>query len=270
MTLPTPSRSVAAGAAAFALAAGLAAVDLRLAVPPLALFVLACFTAPAFPSWSFFLRIDNRGRRESRQVALTFDDGPDPATTPALLDLLERERVSATFFVIGERALSHPVLMRRILAAGHEVGNHTLHHDVLLMLRPVARLRAEVEGGQRALESFGVETLVFRPPAGVTSPRLGGVLAELGLCCVGFSVRARDFGNRRIGKLARRIIGGAKGGDIVLLHDCAPPGLEVHRWLGEVEKIIGGLRARSLAMVPLSQLRGRPTQRSVSPRAPAA
>lgn len=78
---------------------------------------------------SWYLRMRCRARRAGRRVALTFDDGPDPQRTPAVLDLLARQGVRATFFVVGARAEAHPELVRRMVAEGHVVGNHSYTHS---------------------------------------------------------------------------------------------------------------------------------------------
>jgi len=104
----------------------------------------------------------------------------------------------------------------------------------------------------------GVESLVFRPPAGVTNPRIAKVLSERELTCVGFACRANDFGNRRVKGLSTRILRGVAAGDIILLHDgnvadqSGPEG-----WLAEIEQLLDGLRERDLEVVPLSRLLGR-------------
>jgi peptidoglycan-N-acetylglucosamine deacetylase len=201
----------------------------------------------------------SRGGRSGRRVALTFDDGPDPDVTPFLLDLLDRHHLPATFFVAGLKVESHPALIREILARGHTVGNHSYRHDPLLMLRSRARLSDEITRTQEVLARFGIRPLAFRPPVGITNPRLAGVLRVLGMDCVTFSCRACDFGNRRIRGLARTILRKVHPGAIILLHDVTPPGGgRIAEWLEAVEGIIRGLKAGGYDVVPLPQLIGRP------------
>lgn len=246
-----------AGLAAVQLAVVLVFVDLRLALVPLTLFVLLCVAAPFVPTIGFFLPLICRGEKGSGTVALTFDDGPYPETTPELMALLARHGVKATFFVVGKRADANADIVRALLEAGHEIGNHTMSHDPLLMLRSRRRLREEIAGCQRVLESMGVRPLAFRPPAGITNPRLRSVLTELGLTCVTFGCRAWDGGNRKTGRIAQRILKCAGGGTIVVLHDRPPPHGNV-RWLEQVDATIRGLRDRNLEPVLLSQLLRRP------------
>jgi hypothetical protein len=189
-------------------------------------------------------------------VAITFDDGPDPRTLRPLLDLLAREKATATFFLVGRSAAAHPTLVREIVAAGHEVGNHSQTHDPFLMLRSCRRLAAEIEECQDVLARLGVIPLVFRPPVGITNPRLLGALRSQGLACVAFSCRPLDFGNRRLKGLKDRVLRRVRGGDIVLLHDRLPGDVPVARWLEEIAGILAGLREMGLRVAPLSELVG--------------
>ncbi len=248
-----------AGAAALSAAALLALIDPRLSAIPLALFLFACFAAPFFPRRGFYLPVISGGDPSRRAVALTFDDGPDPATTPPLLDLLAKKGVTAAFFLAGARAEAHPDLAARVIEVGHEIGNHSYRHDPFLMLRGTGRIREEILRGREAIAQLGVLTFAFRPPVGITNPRLGRPLVEAGSHCVNFSRRALDAGNRRITGLAGRITGSVRSGDIILLHDTAPPGeFDLDLWLGEVDRAIDGIREKGLGIIPLSELTGRP------------
>ena len=176
---------------------------------------------------------------------MTFDDGPAPDSTPQLLDLLDKYQLKATFFVIGEKAASHPELIKKILARGHTVGNHSFSHDNLLMLRPCQRLKQEIQATQDVLAKIGVRPLIFRPPVGITNPRLKRVLAELGLTTVNFSCRIFDQGNRRVANLAARIMARLRSGDIIMLHDLRPKSDELYQyWLNELDRLFSGLKAR--------------------------
>jgi peptidoglycan/xylan/chitin deacetylase (PgdA/CDA1 family) len=245
----------------FALALLLAQLDLRLAAAPLFLFVCSCVAAPFFPRWCWFLPVLNRGPRGSKAVALTFDDGPDPVATPALLELLARHRAKAAFFVVGDRVRRHPELVKRLLQEGHEVANHSLSHDPLLMLRRRTTIEREIDDCSRLLESLGAHPLAFRPPVGITNPKLGVALAERGLSCVCFSNRPVDFANRRLEGLADRVLEKARGGDIILLHDWLPDPAAKDAWLAEVEAVLNGLAKKGLAVRPLAELLGRPVMR---------
>jgi peptidoglycan/xylan/chitin deacetylase (PgdA/CDA1 family) len=231
----------------------------QLVVIPLGFFVLLCLVAPFLPGVGFFLPVISRRDTVCRAVALTFDDGPDPDVTPQLLELLRRHGVPATFFVAGGRAERHPGLIREILSRGHTLGNHSYHHDPLLMLRSREKLRDEVARTQDVLSAFAVRPLTFRPPVGITNPRLPGILRELGMYCVNFSCRAFDRGNRRIAGLGEIILKKVRPGDIILLHDVAPKGREgIEEWLAEMERIVSGLKRQGYQVRSLSELIDRP------------
>lgn len=236
-------------------ALALSLVDGRLSILPLGFFVAACLAAPFFPRIGFFLPLISRGSRKTNSVALTFDDGPDPDTTPLILELLKKHNAPATFFLIGEKAEKHPELVKMIIAAGHELGNHSMHHDPLLMLRSSQRIHSEIVQAQNVLKAFGVQPWAFRPPVGITNPKLGRILKKLNLSCVTFSCRGFDAGNRRIRGLSKKILGKVKDGDIVLLHDIRPKNnFPVEALLMEMEKILQGLSSKNIKTAGLSKI----------------
>jgi len=230
-------------------------INIDLLFLPITLFIVICLAAPFIQRLSFFLPIITHGRRAENQVALTFDDGPDPNTTSQLLALLTKYEVKVTFFVIGQKVNIYPELIRNILAQGHQIGNHSDKHDNLLMLRRTKVLRADIAQCQKELKNFGIRPLVFRPPVGITNPKLRKVLTELGMVCLGFSCRAVDFGNRRVIGIKDKILRKVRGGDIIMLHDRQPAAdVSVETWLAEVEGVLVGIKSRGLDLVPLSDL----------------
>ncbi|HSV92103.1 MAG TPA: polysaccharide deacetylase family protein [Desulfobacterales bacterium] len=248
-------------ALAWVAAALLALADARLAALPLGAFAAACLAAVLTPSSRFFLPVVSRGSGERKAVALTFDDGPDPLTTPALLKLLRARRAVATFFVTGERAARHPELVAAMVADGHGIGNHSFRHDLVGAFRSARTTAAEIEATQRALKPLGVEPVAYRPPMGITTPRLRRALAGSEMFVVNFSRRAWDGGNRRIGNLAGRILKRVRPGDIVLLHERLPDPARLADWEREIDLILKGLAEKSLAVVPLAELIGREVMR---------
>jgi peptidoglycan/xylan/chitin deacetylase (PgdA/CDA1 family)/SAM-dependent methyltransferase len=253
-----------AGLGAFLLSLLLLVVDPSAAHWPLAAFLAAALVAPLFTRVGFYLPVTSRGRKGETGVALTFDDGPDPAVTPRLLDLLDRHGVRAAFFVTGRNAEAHPGIVREAVARGHAVLNHTLNHDPLLAFRGADTVRREIAGGQEVLARLGIVPLAFRPPVGIVTPSFRRPLLEQGLACVNFSCRPVDFGNRRTGGIAARVLRKVAPGDIVLLHDVTPRDGDVERLLAQFEEILAGLAGRNLAAVPLPRLLGREVMRSTS------
>jgi peptidoglycan/xylan/chitin deacetylase (PgdA/CDA1 family) len=159
----------------------------------------------------------HRGPREGRDLALTFDDGPSNET-PRFLDLLAEYELRATFFVCGANVERRPELARRVVAEGHEIGNHTQNHPCLLGL-PAARVREEVLRAQSGIEdATGVSPRLFRPPFGIRAPSLPAVLAEASLLAVHWTVIGNDWKWPSY-RIAARVLDGAGPGGIICLHD---------------------------------------------------
>jgi peptidoglycan-N-acetylglucosamine deacetylase len=160
------------------------------------------------------LRLDTPG------VALTFDDGPHPQGTPAVLELLAREGAVATFFLVGEQTLRFPSLAAEIVAAGHEIGLHGHAHTLLLRRSPAA-LAGDLDRAVAAIvDTTGVVPALYRPPYGVFSSGGLRLCRRRGWEPVLWSRWGRDWGRRETPEaIARRAAEGVVSGDIVLLHD---------------------------------------------------
>jgi peptidoglycan-N-acetylglucosamine deacetylase len=152
-------------------------------------------------------------------MALTFDDGPNPAITPGLLELLERYNARATFFLTGKHTRSFPGLAKEISERGHTVGNHTETHPKLTFLSP-RRIGEELDRCDEAITSAtGKAIRWMRPPYGFRGPLLDGVVrARGGAGVVMWSAMAYDWKPQPAERVINRLRG-ARGGDIVLLHD---------------------------------------------------
>jgi peptidoglycan/xylan/chitin deacetylase (PgdA/CDA1 family) len=174
--------------------------------------------AAAAPSSELFGATIRRTGSDS-SIALTFDDGPNPAVTPKLLDLLGRYDVQATFFLIGEWVRAEPSLAREIAARRHTIGNHTDKHPALTFLSP-ARIAAELKRCDDAIEAATeVKPRWMRPPFGFRSPLLGGIVRKRGgHGVVMWSRWAQDWKPQPAAPVTRRLRR-VRGGDIVLLHD---------------------------------------------------
>ena len=235
-----------------------------LAVIPLSTFLLFCLGAPFFPGSAFFLPVISRARSRADGIALTFDDGPAPTSTPLLLDLLARYKLQATFFVVGEKAAKHPELITAILAGGHTIGNHSLRHDYFLMLRSPKTLSMDIHATQEILKKSGILPLVFRPPIGITGPRLGQALAGENLLAITYSCRALDRGNRTIRNLAGKILHRLRSGDIIMLHDLSPRHKSMTgSWQEELHRLFCALQADH-RVVPLEEIIGTPVMKRIA------
>jgi peptidoglycan/xylan/chitin deacetylase (PgdA/CDA1 family) len=154
------------------------------------------------------------------EVALTFDDGPNPEVTPAVLDLLDRHGARATFFCIGEAAAAHPALLREIVARGHRVENHSDTHPKHFACLLPGGLTREVGGAQARLTGLaGQVPRYFRAPMGLRSPMLQPVLARHGLRLAAWTRRGYDGVNGDAEAVLRRLTRNLGAGDVLLLHD---------------------------------------------------
>ncbi len=153
-------------------------------------------------------------------VAVTFDDGPDPAVTPRVLDILDAHGAGATFFLIGERAAAHPGLVREILRRGHAVGNHTHRHPMGFAAWGPRQQRRDIAAAQSAIaDATGVAPRHFRAPMGLRNPLLDPVLAVEGLALVSWTRRGYDAVDHRPEQVLARLRRRLAAGDILLLHD---------------------------------------------------
>jgi len=263
--LLTPSHYI--GFVSYILSFLLFFLDVRFAIIPLALFILLCLTAPFLPKIGFFLPVIRKGKSDTKGVAITFDDGPDSITTPLLLDLLSKYDVKATFFVTGKKADKHPELIKNIIFNGHSIGNHTYTHDPFIMLKSTHQLRKEIETAQKTLKKQGIVPLIFRPPVGITNPKLYKILDMNGLYCVNYNRRACDAGNKRIKNLAQKILKRTGAGDIIMLHDTLPlRENELYVWLNEIENLLSGILNKGLSILPLSDIIGQSVMKLTSVR----
>lgn len=191
------------------------------------------------------------GSRDSRRIALTFDDGPDPARTPALLDVLRELQVPATFFLLGSRVEQNPALARRIMLEGHELGNHTFHHPYL-PLRRSRTVKGELAATDAAIErATGIVPALARPPYGGRSPANVRAFERLGKRVVLWDVNSFDWKGAPAPDIASRVLARVRPGSIVLMHD-AREGGEVT--VEAVRLLVPELRARGYELVTSSAL----------------
>lgn len=192
---------------------------------------------------------DRHGRRDRNLVALTFDDGPDPVRTPALLDALAELDAVATFFVVGEGVDRNPAVVRRIADEGHELGNHTYRHRYL----PLARSRSvanELRATDRAIvRATGMAPVLARPPYGGRSPWTVRVFARLAKRLVLWDVNSFDWKGKTADEVVERVLARTRGGSIILLHEARDGGEES---IAAVRLLVPALRARGFELVTVS------------------
>jgi peptidoglycan-N-acetylglucosamine deacetylase len=181
--------------------------------------------------------------------ALTFDDGPHPGTTPALLEVLRRHGASASFFLIGERVSAYGELVERIVAEGHEIANH-LMRDERSVLLPDEQFRRELAEVSRLLGEHG-PVRWFRPGSGVFSPRMLRTAAELDLRAVLGTLVAANTGGPGDAAIAGDLAAAVRPGSIVVLHEGTPRRSGV---AATTDGLLTALAARGLQAVTVSDL----------------
>ena len=218
----------------------------------LLLFATGVGLGIAFPQLSLFGPFVCWGKREQRCVALTFDDGPDPRSTPALLDLLRSESVAAVFFGIGERVTAAPELAARIVREGHLLENHSYAHSNATNFFTVSRLQAELSQAQVVIQSAtGIAPKLFRPPMGLSNPRVFRAAQALGLKVIGWSARGLDTQIRDPERIVARICRRLAPGAIILLHDGNIP---ADRLVVTVKLLLAKLKEQGYEIVRLDNL----------------
>jgi peptidoglycan/xylan/chitin deacetylase (PgdA/CDA1 family) len=153
-------------------------------------------------------------------VAVTIDDGPDPAVTPKVLEILQQFGASATFFCIGTCVAAYPELAREIVRRGHALENHSERHPWYFSLMGIGGLRREIAAAQQTIHRITNTTpRLFRAPAGLRNPLLEWVLLRERLRLVSWTRRGFDTVNAEPATILKRLTSGLRGGDILLLHD---------------------------------------------------
>lgn len=195
-----------------------------------------------------------RGRTDTNAVALTFDDGPSP-DTECILDVLREHHLSATFFMVGREVESFPGLAQRVLAEGHEVGNHSYSHPVYLFQR-ASETRDQVRRAQEVIaETTGVRPRLVRPPCGVRTPAYFRATRALGLHTVQWDVAGFDWKRNSPSQIANSVLRKVRPGSIILLHDGDSSGKQDRKNTVEaLPLIIKGLELRNLRIAPISQI----------------
>jgi peptidoglycan/xylan/chitin deacetylase (PgdA/CDA1 family) len=182
-------------------------------------------------------------------IAMTFDDGPSPETTPRLLDILKQRNIKATFFMIGQNAERNPAIVKRILAEGHEIGNHSWTHPQLSKLSD-DRVTEEINKTQNAIkDASGYTPVLMRPPYGaITARQKDWIEKQFGLSVIIWSVDPFDWKRPGASVIEQRILAGARPGAIVLSHD-------IHKQtVDSMPATLDALAAKGFKFVTVSQL----------------
>ncbi|MWC26886.1 polysaccharide deacetylase family protein [Paenibacillus sp. MMS18-CY102] len=187
-------------------------------------------------------------------IALTFDDGPNPAQTNEILDLLKQHEAKCTFFVVGKRVKAFPDVARRIVAEGHEIANHTYHHTYFQAPSSERQVQEELELTEQAIvQATGQHSVLFRPPGGMFDERLVTVANGMGLKPVLWSWHqdTKDWIRPGVYRITNKVLRNAHHGDIVLFHDFVVGKSQTKQAL---ETILPELHKRGYQFVTVSEL----------------
>ena len=192
----------------------------------------------------------------SRQLALTFDDGPNDPWTPRLLDVLARHEVRATFFLIGKYVVERPDITRQIAAAGHVVGNHTYSHPNLIFCS-ASEVAGQIRQCSSALQdAVGEHSSLFRPPYGGRTPHVLSLVRQSGLECVMWRVSGYDWKATSSTQIEERLSDAIEGGEVILLHDGGHRHLGVNRefTVSAVDRLITRYKSQGFEFVSVSRM----------------
>ena len=171
------------------------------------------------PTAQWYGRTFAGGMRGSKQIALTYDDGPNDPHTLNLLDVLAKHSVRATFFMIGRYVRQRPDIARAVAQAGHVIGNHTFTHP-LLIFKSETQTRTELLDCRSALQdTIGEHSNLFRPPFGGRRPATIRIGRELGLQTVMWNVTGYDWNAPPAAVIEEKVMRQMRGGDVILQHD---------------------------------------------------
>ncbi len=171
------------------------------------------------PEGQWYGRTFASGPRGSKQIALTYDDGPNDPHTLTLLDVLAKHNVRATFFMIGRYVRQRPDIARAVAEAGHVIGNHTFTHP-LLIFESEARTRTQLVDCHQALQdTVGEHSNLFRPPWGGRRPATLRIAREIGLQTAMWNVTGYDWSAPPAAVIEKKVARQMRGGDVILLHD---------------------------------------------------
>jgi peptidoglycan/xylan/chitin deacetylase (PgdA/CDA1 family) len=199
--------------------------------------------------------------RETRRVALTFDDVPDARYTYQVLNVLKRENVHATFFVVGSRVRGNPALVRRMHREGHAIGNHSFNHPVFSRLK-LSEMREQIARTEAAVRStVGFAPRFIRPPYGeITSRQMAWARAN-GYTVVNWDVDSLDWRQLKAQTVLANVTRSVRPGSIILLHAGGGAGQNLYGTVQALPKLIEWLRSKGYEPVTIPELLGLPESR---------
>ncbi len=185
-----------------------------------------------------------------KKIALTFDDGPHPRYTEEILSILAKEGVRATFFEIGSNIEAYPEVTKKVIAAGHEIGNHTYTHPSMRKISESA-LEDEIRKTDEMLRLLGASTTLFRPPQGILPDQFPQILERTHKSAILWNVDTRDWAHRSVPDIITEVEHHVHGGDIILFHDYVSGESTT---VPAIKKLIPMLKEQGYQFVTVSEL----------------
>lgn len=220
------------------------------------IFVIVALIGLGLTVWGVFdIRLSYFGKthfkaseKRTKEVSLTFDDGPCPYTVQ-VLDLLDRYEMKATFFCIGQQVLKYPEIAKRIIDSGHSIGNHSFTHRKDIAFSNAAEMATEIKLADDAITKITKSvTPMYRPPFGVTNPNVIKACKATNKEIIGWSIRSLDTVIKDENRILNRILPRIKPGDIVLLHDTS------ERTINVLEQLLIKMKDMNLQSIPVDRL----------------
>lgn len=209
---------------------------------------------PNMENWKKEKIVVDKIKTDKKVVALTFDDGPDPQFTPIVLNVLKKHEVRATFFILGQRAESHPDILKKIAAEGHEIGNHSYSHPNFNKINKEGQLDEVTKTTNIIKRLTGRTPSLFRPPGGYLSYDLVAITEKNDMTIAYWTYQqdSKDWRNGvKAATIAGHVIKNIRPGQVIILHDGCPNGMQTAK---AADMIISRLQEEGYVFVTMSEL----------------
>ena len=215
---------------------------------PIVAYLIIVFLGTANIGWNYYMKSYNKAKTPEKQIAITFDDGPDSKISPEVLIILNRFDVKATFFCIGKNIIGNEAIVKNLYNSGHIIGNHSYSHSYTFDLMSSKKMTEEIRNTNHLIKRIINKTpVLFRPPFGVINPLLRKAIINTGMISVGWSLRTFDTVKDE-DYILSKIKSNLKSGDVILCHDNSEKTLRC------LEKILLYLKENNFKVVNLDKL----------------
>lgn len=213
------------------------------------IYSLFLFYGSAYVNSNFYFNVICAGNTTNKEIAISFDDGPLPEYTPAILQILRQHDVKATFFCIGNRAEANKELFKQVYDEGHIIGNHSYSHSPVFDLFSAKKMTDDLQQMSTvARQVLGLQLKWFRPPYGVTNPNLKKAVMNGNFKSIGWNIRSLDTTIKDKDKLLEKVMKALKPGAVILFHDTCKSTSDM------LPEFLQKVKASGYAIVPMDKL----------------